>query len=81
MLCSRTDLDGRFEFKKDGLRDEDLPGLGAKETDLRLEKLNLLSRTAASHFQQSVDDGIQIDIVLISHGVRAACCENELKRE
>lgn len=31
---AKTNLDGRFQFKKNGLRDEDLASLGAEETDL-----------------------------------------------
>ena len=65
-----TDLDGGLEFEENRLRDEDLAGLGAEVTDLGLQKLDLLPGPAASHFQQSVDDGVQIDVALISHGVQ-----------
>ncbi|KAI6771988.1 hypothetical protein HG530_002946 [Fusarium avenaceum] len=49
-----ADLEGTrksLEFEEDGLRDEDLTSLGAKITDLGLKKLNLLSRSAASHLE------------------------------
>lgn len=35
--------------------------------NLRLQQLDLLSGPATPHFQQSVDDGIQIDLTLVSH--------------
>lgn len=66
--CDRY-LDGRFQLQEDGLRNEDLPSLGAQITNLRLQKLDLLSRPAAPHFQQSVDDRVQIHF-LLSHDCR-----------
>jgi hypothetical protein len=49
------------------LGDEDLTGLGAKITDLCLQKLNLLAGAASSDLQQSVDDRVKIDVVLVRH--------------
>ena len=42
-----TDLDGRLELEENGLRNEDLAGLGAQVTDLRLKQLDLLTGPAA----------------------------------
>ena len=44
-------LDGSLELEEDGLGDEDLAGLGAEITDLSLEELNLLARSATSHLE------------------------------
>lgn len=59
-------LDGCLQFQQYGLGDEDFPSLGAKITNLRLQKLNLLARPAAPHLQQSINDRVQIH-VLIGH--------------
>ena len=37
--------------------------------DFCLKKLHLLPGSASSHFEQSIDDGIQVHIVLIRHAV------------
>jgi hypothetical protein len=50
------------------LGDEDLTSLGAQITDLCLQKLNLLAGAASSDLQQSIDDGVEIDVVLVRHG-------------
>jgi hypothetical protein len=44
-----TDLDGSLELEQDGLRDEDLPSLGAEVLDLVLLKLDGLSRSVSSN--------------------------------
>ena len=49
--------------------DEDLSGLLAQVTDFSLEELDLLARPTPSHFEQSIDDRIQINVILIRHGV------------
>jgi hypothetical protein len=46
-----ADLNRSLEFEENRLRDEDLTSLGAKITDLGFKKLNLLSRSAASHLE------------------------------
>jgi hypothetical protein len=51
-----TYLDRGFELQKDRLRNEDFTSLGAEETDLRLQELHLLARTAAPHLQKAIDD-------------------------
>lgn len=63
-----TDLDWRFQFQQYRLRDENLPSLGAKIPNLRFQQLHLLSRPAAPHLQQSINDVVQIHF-LISHDV------------
>lgn len=67
-----TDLDGCFQFEQYWLRDEDLPSFGAKIANLGFQELHLLPRSASSHLQQSVDDRIEIYLVLIRH-VGLAC--------
>jgi hypothetical protein len=49
------------------LGDEDLTGLGAQITDLCLQQLNLLAGPASSDLQQSVDDGVEVNVVLVRH--------------
>lgn len=61
-------LDRCLQLKQDRLGDENFPRLCAKITDFRFQKLDLLSGSAAPHLQQSVNDRIQIH-VLIGHGV------------
>lgn len=68
-MVRKTDLDRSLEFEENRLGDEDLTSLGTEVPDLGFQELDLFSRTAASHLQQPVDDGVQVDIVLISHGV------------
>lgn len=63
-----TYLDGCLKLKQDGLRDEDLAGLGAQVPDLGLEQLDLLAGTAATDLQEAVDYGVQVDVVVICHG-------------
>jgi len=63
-----ADLDRSLKLEKDGLRDENLAGLCAQITDLGFQELNLFARSAASNLQQSIDDGIEIYIVLVRHG-------------
>lgn len=62
-----TDLDGSFQLEQDGLRDEDLAGLGAEKAYLGFEKLDLLTRAATSHLKESVDYGIKVYFMLIRH--------------
>lgn len=38
-----------FQFKEDGLIDEDLSRFGAKETDFMFSELNLLSGATSAH--------------------------------
>ena len=47
--------------------DEDLTSFGAQITDLCLQKLHLLAGATSSNLQQSVDDGVEIDVVLVRH--------------
>jgi hypothetical protein len=61
-------LDRSLELEQDGLGDEDLAGLGAKVSNLGLEQLDLLARTAATDLQEPVDYGVQINIMLICQG-------------
>lgn len=59
-------LDGCFQLQQDRLRDEDFSGLGAEETNLRLQELNLLPRPATPHFQKAINDRVQVHF-LVSH--------------
>ena len=61
-----------FQLEKNGLRDEDLASLGAQIADFSFEQLNLLSGSASANFQQSVDDGVEIHLLLIRHYSRRA---------
>ena len=63
----RTDLYRRLKLEQNGLRDEDFAGLGAQVADLGLQQLDLLARPAAPDLEQSVYDGVEVDLVL-SHG-------------
>lgn len=75
-----TDLDRCLQLKQDRLGDENFPRFCAKIADFRFQKLDLLSRPAAPHLQQSVNDRIQIH-VLISHDVlKVARDESDRKR-
>lgn len=60
-------LDGCFQLQQDGLRDEDFSRLSAEKTNLRFQELNLLSRPATPHLQETVNDRVQIHF-LVSHG-------------
>lgn len=62
-----ANLNWCLELKEDWLGDEDLARLGAKVTDLSLQQLDLLSWSRASHFQQAIDNGIEVHIVLVRH--------------
>lgn len=50
------------------MRDENFSRLGAKKADFCFQELHLLAGSAASDFQQSVDDRIEVYIVLVRHG-------------
>ena len=67
MLRVCTDLDWGLELKKNWLGDKDLARLCAQIANLSLQKLNLLSWPASSHFQKTVNDGVEIDIALVRH--------------
>jgi hypothetical protein len=58
-----TDLDRRLELEEDGLRNEDLTGLGAQVTDLRLKQLDLLAGSAAPDLKKTVYDRVEIYLV------------------
>ena len=60
-------LDGSLKLEEDGLGNENLAGSGAEVADLGLEKLDLLAGSATADFEQSVDDGVEIDVLLIRH--------------
>lgn len=60
-------LDGSLQLEENRLRDEDLASLGTEVTDLGLEKLYLLARPAAPHFQKAVNYRVEIDFVLVRH--------------
>jgi len=49
------------------LRNEDLASLGAQEADLGLEKLHLLSGTAASNLEEAVYDGVKVHLMVVRH--------------
>jgi len=66
-----TDLDGSFKLEEDGLGNENLASSGAEVTDLGLEKLDLLARSATADLEQSVDDGVEIDVLLVRHYEKA----------
>lgn len=65
---SDADLYRSLELEQDGLGNENLAGLGAEIANLRLQELNLLARPAAAHLEQSVDDGVQVHLLLVRHG-------------
>lgn len=62
-----ADLDRSLELKEDWLGDKDLARLCAQIADLSLQKLDLLSRSASSYFQKTVNDRVKIDIALVRH--------------
>lgn len=62
-----TYLNRSLQLKEDGLRNENLTGLGAQEANLALEELDLLSRPAASDLEQPVNYRIEIDLMLVCH--------------
>ena len=62
-----TNLDRRLEFEQDGLGDEDLTGLGAEVADFGLEELDLLARSATADLQETIDDRVEVDFVLVRH--------------
>jgi len=66
-----TDLDRSLKLKEDGLGNENLASSGAEVTDLGLEKLDLLARSATADLEQSVDDGVEIDVLLVRHYEKA----------
>jgi hypothetical protein len=71
-------LDWGLQLEEDWLRDKDLTSLGAEETDLSLQELNLLSRSATSDFQQSIYDGVEVDFILVRHFYRPLAGERRL---
>ena len=60
-------LDGGLKLEEDRLGNENLAGSGAEVADLGLEKLDLLAGSATADLEQSVDDGVEIDVLLIRH--------------
>jgi len=60
----------RLELEQDRLGDEDLASLSAQVSYLSFQQLNLLSWSRATDFEQTVDDGVQVHIVLVRHCVR-----------
>ena len=62
-----TYLDRGFQLEQYGLGNEDLARLGAEKTNLGFQQLHLFARSAPSHLQQPIDDGIEIDIILVRH--------------
>lgn len=64
-----TYLDRSFELEQDGLGDEYLAGLGAQVSNFGLEQLDLLAGATATDLEEAVDYGVQINIVLICHGI------------
>lgn len=68
-----------FKLEKNRLRDEDFAGLGAEISDFGLEQLDLLARAAAADFQETVDDGVEVDLVLVRHDLLAKLGEGKGK--
>ena len=64
-----TDLDRSFKFQQYWLRDKYLASFLAKVTNFCFKKLHLLPRSTASYFEQPIDDGIEVHIILIRHAV------------
>jgi hypothetical protein len=64
-------LDGSLKLEENGLGNENLASSGAEVTDLGLEKLDLLARSATADLEQSVDDGVEIDVLLVRHYEKA----------
>lgn len=60
-------LDRGLKFEEDGLRNENLASSGAEVADLGFEKLDLLAGSATADLEQSVDDRVEIDVLLIRH--------------
>ncbi len=60
-------LDRSFELQQDWLGDEDLASFGAQESYLCLQQLYLLTRPAATNFEESVNNGVEIHIILVRH--------------
>lgn len=57
-----ANLDGCFELQEDGLVDEDIPRLQAEILDLVLFEMDGLAGTRATHFEETVDDIVEIDL-------------------
>jgi hypothetical protein len=60
-------LDRGLKLQEDWLGNEDFASLRAEITDFCLQELYLFAWSAASNFQQSIDDGIEVYIVLVRH--------------
>jgi len=71
-----ANLNGSLKLEQDGLRNENLAGLSAEETDLRLEELDLLAGAAAADLEQPVDYRVEVDFMLVCH-----CGELSRQRE
>ena len=67
-VTKTTYLDRSLQLKQDWLRNEDFTSLCAQEADFLFEQLHLLAGPGAAHLQQSVYDGVEIDVVFASHG-------------
>lgn len=65
--CQAIYLDGGLQLEQDGLGDKDLASFGTQVSNLGFEQLDLLSWAAATHLEQAVDYGIEVDLVLVSH--------------
>lgn len=68
-----TYLDWSLKLKQNRLRDENLTRLSAQVPNLLLQQLHLLPRPGTAHLEQSVYDGVEIDILLASHGRKSLC--------
>lgn len=70
MKCWGTEinhLDWRLQLQQYGLRDENLSRFGTQETDFRFQQLYLLPWPASPHLQESVNDGVEVHVILIRH--------------
>jgi hypothetical protein len=67
-------LNRSFKLEEDRLGNEDLASLSAEIADLCLEQLDLLAGTASSNLEETVDYGVEIDLMLVRHFLFILSC-------
>ena len=81
----KTYLDRSLQFQQYWLGDEYLASFLAKMTNFYFKELNLFPRSTPSYFEQPIDDGVEVHIVLIRHAVVPSLggdsCLSELRAE
>jgi hypothetical protein len=62
VLVLTTDFNWRFELEQDRLRDEDFSGFVANLLDFILSELNWLAWFTAPHFEQPVNNVVDVEV-------------------